>query len=83
MSLQKIENIDLKVFYLQVSEKTRLIRQLSREENPNVREILRRFSTDLDDFDDYLKYVEYETLPNERPEDLAANITRLKEFNFI
>lgn len=82
MQLQKREDINLKVFYLQVSEKTRLVRQLSREENPDVREILRRFSTDLDDFDDYLKYIDYEILPNETPQDLAASITRLKEINF-
>jgi hypothetical protein len=32
------------------SDKNRLIRQLQREENPDVEEIMRRFKTDKEDF---------------------------------
>lgn len=44
------KRIDLKVAYIIASDKERLIRQLSREENPNVDEIIRRFGTDRSDF---------------------------------
>ena len=42
--------IDLKVAYIEATDKERLIRQLNREENPDVEEIVRRFSTDKADF---------------------------------
>ena len=44
------EEIDLKVFLIDASDKTRLLRQLNRENNPNVKEIIRRFNTDEEDF---------------------------------
>lgn len=45
-------DIDLKVFRITCSDKIRLLRQLNREENPNVDEIIRRYKTDKDDFCD-------------------------------
>lgn len=38
-------------FYVMASDKTRLLRQLNREESPDVHEILRRFKADIEDFD--------------------------------
>lgn len=38
--------------YIRASDKIRMIRQLEREENPNVSEIVRRFNTDEEDFSD-------------------------------
>lgn len=53
--------IDLKVFYIQASDKTRLIRQLNREIDPNIEEILRRYKTDEEDFFDLdFSYIEVE-----------------------
>ena len=43
-------NVDLKVIRVVSSDKTRLLRQLVREEKPNVSEIIRRYQTDTDDF---------------------------------
>lgn len=45
---------DIKVypFYIVASDKTRLMRQLTRETNPDVKEIIRRYSADETDFDD-------------------------------
>ena len=40
----------LKVIYLVADDKTRLIRQLQREENPDIEEIFRRYKTDEEDF---------------------------------
>lgn len=48
--LQYQNEIDLKVFYIYVNGKERLLRQLNREENPNINEIIRRYSTDQQDF---------------------------------
>ena len=50
---QLMENPDIKVipFLVDASDKTRLMRQLCREDNPNVDEIIRRFGTDKQDFD--------------------------------
>lgn len=45
-------DVDLLVFYIEASDKLRMLRSLTREENPNVHEIIRRFSTDEKDFSD-------------------------------
>lgn len=67
-SLLKRQDVDLKVFWVQVPGKERLIRQLNREENPNIKEILRRYSTDELDFStiDF----EYIVVPNYGATDL-------------
>jgi hypothetical protein len=48
-----MESKDIEVIPLLVdaSDKTRLMRQLCREDNPNVDEIIRRFGADKQDFD--------------------------------
>ena len=51
-SLAAQEDIDLEIVYVKASVKTRLLRQLHREEDPNVYEIVRRFQTDEADFKD-------------------------------
>lgn len=57
-----IQNPDLnvKVYYVRARDKTRLLRQLNREENPDVGEIIRRWQTDEEDFANLdFKYTEY------------------------
>ena len=49
-SLLKRSDCNVKVFWISTSDKTRLLRQLNREENPNVKEIIRRYTTDKEDF---------------------------------
>lgn len=51
--------------YVQVSDKTRLMRALSREQEPDCKEICRRFLTDEEDFEDI--DFEYKVFNNERP----------------
>lgn len=81
---QGIENlllhndIDLKVFYLDVKGKTRIIRQLQREEDPDIPEIYRRYIADDEDFG-YLPF-EYETLKNENNVDFENSWRRVLEF---
>ena len=49
--LAENKDIDLCVFYILATDKTRLLRQLNREKDPDVHEIVRRFGTDEADFD--------------------------------
>ena len=63
--LMDLNDINLKIFYIKTSDKTRLLRQLNREDNPNVDEIVRRYGTDKKDFsflDFEVHEVENETL---------------------
>ena len=56
--LKENSQINLFVIYIQADDKTRLLRQLNREENPNCHEIIRRFSADENDFnDEEIKYL--------------------------
>lgn len=73
ISLFDYPGIDLIVWWIQAEDKTRLIRQLNREEKPDVEEIIRRFKTDKEDF---IRFEETE-LPrllftNEKEEDIDA-----------
>ena len=59
-NLLKHPEIELRVVYVRASAKTRLIRQLNREQDPNIEEILRRFKADEADFKDLeFNYIEY------------------------
>ena len=49
-SLLNRKDCNILVFWVQAADKTRLIRQLNRESDPDVKEIIRRFSTDEKDF---------------------------------
>lgn len=49
-SLMRNPDIKLEVYYVLADDKTRLLRQLQREENPDVHEIIRRFTADEKDF---------------------------------
>lgn len=67
-SIMAHKNIELVVFYIEVKDKTRLLRQLNREENPDVHEIIRRFKADELDFEELDFH--YNVLCNENEEDL-------------
>lgn len=63
-------DIDIKVFYVNTSAKTRLLRQLNREKDPDVKEIIRRYHADEKDFS-CLNFP-YEIIFNEIYEDLES-----------
>ena len=67
-SLMKDSRINLKVFYINTSDKERLIRQLGRESNPDIEEIFRRFKADTIDFSDLTDF-NYTTINNEVKKD--------------
>ena len=52
--------VDLYVVLIQASDKVRLLRSLNREVNPNVDEIVRRYTTDKKDFEEFSKLYEPE-----------------------
>ena len=67
-SISAHKDIDLFVFLIEANDKNRLLRQLNREENPDVHEIIRRFKTDEEDFADLDFHHNY--LVNNTAEDL-------------
>ena len=74
-SLLKRQDIELTVYRIVCGSKTRLLRQLNREENPNVDEIIRRYGTDSIDFNRLdFDYIE---MPNEVSGDLTCAVMRL------
>ncbi len=64
-TLLQDSRLDVHPVYVQVSDKTRLMRALNREEEPDCKEICRRFLTDEQDFEDI--GFEYSIFDNERP----------------
>ena len=72
-SLLARPDVDVKVVRVVAEDKTRLIRQLNREEWPDVREIVRRFNADWMDFDGIEEDFEYIKVPNGQGADLVAN----------
>ena len=69
-------NIELVVFYIEADDKIRLLRQLNREEHPDVHEIIRRFRADETDFADLDFH--YNALTNNSEEDLEYCIDVVK-----
>lgn len=54
-------NVSCDIYRIKCDDKTRLLRQLNRETNPNVDEIVRRYKTDKMDFSDLeFPYIEIE-----------------------
>ena len=72
-SLLARPDVDVKVIRVVAEDKTRLIRQLNREEWPDVREIVRRFNADWMDFDGIEEDFECIKVPNDQGADLVAN----------
>ena len=54
-ALQNNPEVELKIFYLAVRPKVRLMRQLLREKKPNCQEIVRRFAADEVEFANFDK----------------------------
>lgn len=74
-NLLKNDKLDVRVFYVRAPAKMRLIRQLNREDNPNVDEIVRRYGTDKEDFRN-LDF-EYTELDNRTIQDIDRNILKI------
>ena len=57
--------LDVMVVYISADDKTRLMRALNREENPDCMEICRRFIADEKDFDNLSENIGYSIVENE------------------
>lgn len=57
-ALRENRSIKLSIIYIEATDKTRLLRQLNREVDPDCHEIIRRFGTDEADFcEDEIEYL--------------------------
>lgn len=74
-SLLARPDCDVIVFWIQTNDKIRLLRQLNREEDPDVREVVRRFQADYNDFEDI--DFSYIGLINNTPGDLEDNVKEI------
>lgn len=66
---------DVTVYWVTTSDKQRLYRQLSREESPDVKEIIRRFNADEEDFADI--DFDHTEVVNETFDDFYANAEQI------
>lgn len=74
--LKDKEHIEVqKIYLLNTKDKIRLLRQLNREEEPNVEEIIRRYGTDKKDFE--VLNFKYISLPNNNQEDFKKNFHKI------
>ena len=74
-ALLERNDVEVKVFRMRARDKTRLLRQLNREDNPDVHEIIRRFNTDWIDFAEFeAPYVE---IQNESVKDLHLGVEQI------
>lgn len=73
------KDIEVQVYYVRATDKVRLLRQLNREEDPDVQEIIRRYKADETDFADLdFDYIELE---NNTLEDLDIAVKKILDKN--
>ena len=77
-TLATFPEIDLKIYGIVASDKQRLLRQLNREEFPNVPEIIRRYTVDEQDFSD-IKFDNFKVFINEDKNDLKNIIAEITD----
>lgn len=66
---------DVKVYWIIACDKNRMLRQLNREAHPDVREIVRRFNADYEDFKDI--DFDYFEIPNETVGDFNNGVEEI------
>lgn len=71
------KQVNLYPFYINVSDKNRLIRALNREENPNVQEIVRRYNVDNNDFYDIEDFPNIQVLTNDTEENFSECVNTI------
>lgn len=77
-ALSVFPEIDLKIYGIAASDKQRLLRQLNREESPNVPEIIRRYAADEQDFSN-LKFDNIKIFVNEDRNDLKNIVAEITD----
>ena len=64
--------------FIRCLDKTRIIRQLQREKDPDIEEILRRFQSDKKDYRQTIRY-EYDTVRNQEETDINKVVKEVAE----
>lgn len=74
--------VEVFIYFLKVPPKIRLIRQLNREDNPNIDEIIRRYKADQEDFNnlDFGSNNPITILHNNALPDISLNIAQIKAY---
>lgn len=70
--LAERKDVNLTIFQIEAKDKTRLLRQLNREEDPDCQEIVRRYNSDRFDFSSFDYNYPNTKIKNETEEDLVA-----------
>ena len=76
-SLIDDSRFDITVYWVRADAKTRLLRQLNREDNPDCNEIIRRYGTDTADFAQI--NFDYIDLPNNNIEELREALWTVQQ----
>ena len=74
--LQNTKEFEIICLYVKASDKTRLLRQLKRENEPNIDEIIRRYQADKKDYN-FIPFT-YHSLKNEDRDDLKQAIEYIR-----
>jgi guanylate kinase len=74
------DRLDVTVVFISASSKTRLLRQLNREDNPDVEEIIRRYGADEADFQALGIGYKYLTLDNNSSDKTQLDVVCEKLF---
>lgn len=78
--LMQDDRLDVTVVFISASSKTRLLRQLNREDNPDVEEIIRRYGADEADFQALGIGYEYLALDNNSSDKTQLDVVCEKLF---
>ena len=70
-SLSASQQVSLAIVYITADDKIRLLRQLNRENSPDVKEIIRRFSADEEDFKNFNHEFEHYWVTNNNRVELS------------
>lgn len=68
--LMEDPNLEVEIIHIKCPHKERLLRQLNREKDPDVTEIVRRFSADEEDFSNIETRFNFTEFNNITPEDI-------------
>lgn len=77
--LAEDKKVDLSVYWIDAPDRDRLVRQLLRENDPDIEEIFRRYKTDEEDFLDMDDF-DYTLLKNVTKEDLETCATLIERW---
>lgn len=82
-ALMSHDDIKLKFFYLWAPDKIRLMRQLEREEDPDIKEIIRRYGADEHDFKDLEIDLNFYSIDNSNKYSMQDGIEKIAKLCWL